>query len=151
MRLMAASGDRPEGIVHARFKPRDKKIRDYRDLRVWRKARKVAELCREATAQFPEPQGSLAQVIRRLADEVPDEIAAGQSQGLHPAYLARLDGARRALVHLERRLIEAHQANCLPCVVGDPLLARVAEIERMLRKLMVSLELARAKRRPVDK
>jgi hypothetical protein len=51
------------------------------------------------------------------------------------------------LHHLERRLIDGHKHGCLASEVGDPLLARAAEIDRMLRKLMVSLELACARRR----
>jgi four helix bundle protein len=96
---------------------------------------------------FPSAQEKLASVICRLADEVPDEIAAGQGQRNYPAYMDHLGRSRAALRHLERRLIEAHQVNCLESGVGDPLLARLAEIERMLGKLMVSLELAHARRR----
>jgi four helix bundle protein len=122
-------------------------IRDHRDLRVWRKARRLADQCREAVAAFPSTRASLAAVICRLANEVPSEIAAGQSQGQHAPYMDHLERSRTALRHLERRLIEAHKADCLPSMVGDPLLARVAEVERMLGKLMVSLEVSYAQRR----
>jgi four helix bundle protein len=144
---MSGSQGESKGELREQFKPRTKEIRDHRDLRVWRKARRLAGLCGEAIASFPEAQKNLANVIRRLADEVPDEIAAGQSQGHHAAYMDHLERARRALHHLERRLIDAHKTNCLPSAVGDPLLARLAEIDRMLGKLMVSLELADARRR----
>lgn len=129
------------------FKPRSKEIHDHRDLRVWRRARKLAALCREVVAAFPKAQEDLAGILCRLADEVPDEIAAGQGQRQHAAHMDHLALARRALHHLERRLIEAHKAECLSSADGDPLLARVAEIQRMLGKLMVSLELAYARRR----
>ena len=124
-----------------------RKIRDHRDLRVWRKARRLAEQCREAVAPFPSAQASLAGVICRLADEVPIEIATGQGQALHAAYLDHLDRARIALRHLERRLIDGHKKGCIPSATGDPLLARAAEVDRMLKKLRVSLELAHAARK----
>ena len=133
----------PGGI----FRPKSKEIRDHRDLRVWRKAKTLADRCREAVAGFPKDQAKLASVICRLADEVPHEIAAGQSQRHHAPYMDHLARSRTALRHLERRLIEAHKVNSLACAVGDPLLARTAEIERMLGKLMLSLELAYARRR----
>jgi hypothetical protein len=124
-----------------------KKIRDYRDLRVWRKARRLGELCREAAAGFPPDQNPLASIVSRLADEVAEEIATGQSQRDYPAYAEHLKRARQALHHLERRLIEAHQKAGLSAVIGDSLLARVAEIKRMVGKLMLSLELAHTRRR----
>lgn len=124
-----------------------RKIRDHRDLRVWRKARRLADQCREAVSAFPSTQASLAGVICRLADEIPIEIATGQGQALHAAYLDHLDRAGSALRHLERRLIEGHKKGCIPSATGDPLLARAAEIDRMLKKLRVSLELAHASRK----
>ena len=138
--------DTEEGLPR-RLSTRSKRIRDHRDLRVWRKARKLAEQCREAADRFPENQAGLAALICRLADEAPSEIATGQGQRHHAAHMQHLERARAALRHLERRLIEAHKAGVLEGSVGDPLLARLAEIERMLRKLMISLELARAKRK----
>ena len=124
-----------------------KKIRDHRDLRVWRKARRLGELCREAAAGFPADQNPLATILSRLADEDADEIATGQGQRDYPAYAEHLKRARQALHHLDRRLIEAHQKAGLSAVIGDSLLARVAEINRMLGKLMLSLELANARNR----
>ena len=144
---MTGTGGAPEGRPREEFRARSKKIRDHRDLRVWRRGRKLAELCRGAAASFPKAHEKLAGVICRLADEVPSEIAAGQSQGQHAAYIDHLERARGALRHLERGLIEAHKANCISSEVGDPLLARAAEIARMVGKLIVSLELAYARRK----
>jgi four helix bundle protein len=142
-----ASPPETRGASHEPAPPRSKKIRDHRDLRVWRKSRKLCELCDGEVSGFPEARFTLAGVIRRLANEVPEEIAAGQGQGLHAAYMDHLERARGALRHLERKLIEACKAGCLASVSGDLLLARAAEIERMLRKLMVSLEVSHAGRR----
>ena len=135
--------------IEHRGRPRagKKGIRDHRDLRVWRKARQLAEHCRGAASAFPPAQANLTDLVCRLAEEVQDEIARGQAQGLHVAYLDRLDRARTALRHLERRVIDAHKKGCIPEEVGDLLLARLAEIDRMLKKLRVSLELAHAARR----
>jgi four helix bundle protein len=124
-----------------------RKIRDYRDLRVWRKARKLADQFQQSIRTFPSAQARLAGRISRLADEVPAEIATGQGQRQTAGYLAHLERARGALGHLERGLIDAHKNGCLAPETGDPLLAQSAEIDRMLKKLMVSLELANARRR----
>jgi four helix bundle protein len=129
----------------AAFKAKSKQIRDHRDLRVWRKGRRLAELCTDAVATFPEGQEQLAGVICRLANEVPSEIEAGQSQGRPSAYLKHLGHARTAVRHLERRLIEAHSEHLLTASVCDPFLVQAAEIERMLKKLVLSLELAYAR------
>ena len=123
-----------------------KKIRDHRDLRVWRKAGRLAEQCRSAVESFPPAHAELAGVICRLAEEVPHEIATGQSQIIHAAYLDHLGRARAALRHLERRMIDAHKKGCLSSEAGDLLLAQLADIDRMLKKLIVSLELAHASR-----
>jgi four helix bundle protein len=125
---------------------RKRRIHDHRDLRVWRKAQKLAQQCRDATATFPPTQANLAGVICRLADEVPNEIATGQAQGQYAPYVYHLERARRALHHLERQLIEAHKADCLESKLGDSLLTRLADIDRMLKKLVVSLEISRAQR-----
>jgi four helix bundle protein len=135
-----------EGL-QKQHRTRSKKIRDHRDLRVWRKAGKLAEQCREAAGRFPEAQAGLAALISRLADELPGEIAIGQAQRHHAAYMQHLERARAAGRHLERRLIDAHKAGVLEARVGDPLLARLADIDRMLKKLMISLELAQAERK----
>jgi four helix bundle protein len=122
-------------------------IRDHRDLRVWRKSRKLAELCQEAVELFPAGSERIGKAIWRLAVEVPEEIEVGQSQGQHAPYMSHLERSRRALRLLERQLINAHKSGCLPAAAGDGLLTRSAEIDRMLGKLMVSLELADAQRR----
>lgn len=136
-----------EGTAHEQLQAKSKKVRDHRDLRVWRKSRKLRDLCELEAARFPAAQSNLAGFLRRVANEVPEEIAAGQQQGLHAAYMDHLQRARAAVRHLERGLIEAHKAGCMESPIGDGLLARSAEIERMLAKLMVSLELSYARRR----
>ena len=140
----------PEGTAPARrtrAPGRKRKIDDYRDLRVWRKASRLADQCRAAAAAFPAAHANLAGVISRLAEEIPGEIAMGQGQRLHAAYLSHLETSRIALRHLERRLIEAHKSHCLLAAAGDPMLALAAKVDRMLTKLMVSLELAHLRRR----
>ena len=133
---------RSPGEPGGKFVAKSKEIRDHRDLRVWRKARKLAALCAAAIAGFTGPHANPGKAIQRLAEEVAEEIAAGQSTGQHAAYMDHLQRARGALRHLERRLIEAYKEGALSSECGDPLLARLAEIDRMLRKLMLSLELA---------
>ena len=125
---------------------RKRKIRAPHDLRVWRKAQKLSQRCRDICAAFPPAQASLAGLVCRLAEEVPHEIAAGQVTGQHAPYMDHLDRARRAVRRLERSLIDSHRLGCLAQEAGDPLLAQAADIDRMLRKLMVSLELAHAAR-----
>ena len=124
-----------------------KPIRDHRDLRVWRKATQVAELAGAACQDFPEAPSRLAQTIPALAGAVADEIAAGQSRGQYPHYVEHLEHARSAAHRLEDKLIEAHKAGLLTAAVGDPLLAKIGEILRMLGKLLVSLEIAHGRRR----
>jgi len=50
------------------------------------------------------------------------------------------------LDRLERRLIRAHEVGDLQSTVGDRVLARLADIRRMVRKLVRSLEEARQRR-----
>lgn len=121
-------------------------IRDYRDLRVWKKSVRLAEECEALAATFPPHAPTLADRIRTLARTVSARIAEGQSSGRLRAYLERLGEAVRNLSGLEEALIAAYSAGWVRAEAGDRLLMKLADLRRMLRNLVRSLEACRTKR-----
>src|SRR6266567_5234689 len=80
-------------------------IRSYRDLEVWQKAMRLAEICYERIAGFPsrEMYGLVSQ-IRRAAVSVPSNIAEGHSRRTLQAYLNHLSIALGSQSELETQI-----------------------------------------------
>ena len=137
---------KPEDAIAATPAAKTRIIRDYRDLRVWKKSTRLIKECEELTASFP-PQGkAIGKRIGSLAHAVTARIAEGQSAGRLALYLELLRDADASLGSLEGALIGAYSAGWVKAEVGDRLLMRVADIRRMLKNLVKSLNAVRARR-----
>lgn len=80
-------------------------IRSYRDLEVWQKGMKLAEICYERTAGFPSREiYGLASQMRRAAVSVPSNIAEGHSRRTRQAYLNHLSIALGSQSELETQI-----------------------------------------------
>ena len=124
-----------------------KEITSHKDLRVWRKATRLARECLAVVSAFPDQATPLGRRIRRKAEVVSYEIERGyQFQQLAP-YLHHLNRARNQVQRLEPLLIEGCGKSWIDDAAGDRLLRRSSEIHRMLGKLIVSLEATSHSRR----
>ena len=124
-----------------------KEITSHKDLRVWRKAARLARECLAVVSALPESATPLGKRIRRKVESIPYEIERGhQFQQLAP-YLHHLNRARAWVEALEPLLIEGCGSSLVADDTGDRLLRLTAEIHRMLGKQIVSLEAAGQRRR----
>lgn len=121
-------------------------IKSHQDLRVWRRSEAVLDLCRGQVDRFPEEGHPHANRIRRLAESVPFEIERGFHYRQLAPYLYHLNLSRHALERLEPFIIEACKKGWFDREIGDQVLARIAEIQRMLRKLVETLEGSRLRK-----
>lgn len=117
-----------------------RQIRSYRDLEVWRRAMDLAEECCRATATFPpnEKFGMVTQ-IRRAAASVPANIAEGRGRRSTGDFTRFLDIAYSSLMELETQLLLANRLDYMASLTADALLARSAEIGKMLNGLRTAL------------
>jgi four helix bundle protein len=124
-----------------------REITSHKDLRVWRKATRLARECLAIVSALPEAATPLGKRIRRKAESIAYEIERGyQFQQLAP-YLHHLTRARNLVVGLEPLLLDGCGRSWIDGDSGDRLLRRTSEIHRMLGKLMVSLQAAGQRRR----
>jgi four helix bundle protein len=124
-----------------------KQITNHKDLRVWRKATRLARECLAAVSAFPEPAMPLGKRIRRKAESIGYEIERGyQFQQLAP-YLHHLNRALNLVDGLEPLVIDGCAGSWIDDESGDRLLRRTSELHRMLGKLITSLQAAAQRRR----
>jgi four helix bundle protein len=115
----------------------------YRELIVWQKAiRLVTEIYR-ATRQFPRDElYGLTSQLRRAAVSVPSNIAEGQARFSRKEFHHFLSQAQGSLVEIETQLIIAQNLGYLPTQQSEPLLAKTAELGRILNGLIASIKRA---------
>jgi four helix bundle protein len=116
------------------------KIKCYRDLEVWQKAMKLAEICYRSTEGFPKREiYGLASQIRRAAVSIASNIAEGHSRSSQ-AYLNHLSIALGSQSEVETQIELASRLSLLPNEAAKEILGLAGEIGRMLHAVIASLE-----------
>jgi four helix bundle protein len=122
----------------------DEAIQSYRDLRVWREAMLLAELCYKFTRVFPRDElfGLTAQ-IRRAGASIPANIAEGYGRDNPGSYVQFLRIAQGSC-----KEVETHVLLSVRVAVGvrnpDELLGQCEVVGKMLRGLIRSVQESRA-------
>lgn len=116
-------------------------LKTYKELQVWQKAFELCKRIYQASAQFPPDErfGLIAQV-RRAAVSVPSNIAEGYGRGTRRDYVRFLWIANGSLSEIETQLLLAKAMGYEPRAEFDEVVEQVAEVERMLKALIRSLE-----------
>lgn len=110
---------------------------DYRDLRVWRKARLLASRVYRVTADFPKHElFALTQQMRRAVLSVACNIAEGQGRRSTADRIQFLVIARGSLLELETQAIIAADLEYLPPTLSEDLVSNATEVTRMLNGLI---------------
>ena len=114
---------------------------DFRDLRVWQEAMRLAEDVYALSRAFPvdERFGMTAQV-RRCVVSVPSCIAEGNARASTPDYLRFLSIASGSLAEVRTQLHLAARLHFVPATETEPVLSQVDTVARMLKALRNSLE-----------
>ncbi|MFH1562901.1 MAG: four helix bundle protein [Nitrospirota bacterium] len=115
-------------------------IRSYRDLEVWQKAMELVIECYRITKEFPRSETfGLASQLQRAASSIPANIAEGRERQYTKEFLQHLSIAYGSLAELETHLEISWRLNYIDEKSLNGLLAKTAEIGRMLNGLRKSL------------
>src|SRR5262245_49847684 len=116
-------------------------ILTFRDLGVWQKSMDLVLECYRVSECFPKSElYGLTSQLRRAAVSIPANIAEGKGRRSTRSYLHFVDIAYGSLMEVETLLEIACRLTFLPAEARQSLLARTAEIGRMLNGLIASLE-----------
>jgi four helix bundle protein len=120
------------------------KVKTFRDLIAWQKAKELAKVVYLATKAMPaDERFGLTNQMRRAAVSVVSNIAEGHARQSRLDYLKFLRTARGSLAELITQLELSWELNLMP---ADPATADLsAEVDRVLQGLIRALE---AKRLP---
>jgi len=111
----------------------------YKQLIAWRKAMEFVTEIYHATRTFPRDEMyGLTSQLRRAAVSVPSNIAEGQARYSHREFHWFLINARGSLAEIETQVAIAAALAYLPSETANPLLARAAELGRILNGLIAS-------------
>ena len=116
------------------------RIRGYRDLIAWQKARLLVRNVYAGTKTLPKEEiYGLTQQIRRAAVSVPSNIAEGFGRGSRGDYVRFLQMARGSLYELETQVTLAEDLGYFALKTSANLLALSEECSRILQGLIKSL------------
>ncbi len=113
------------------------KVRNYRDLQVWQRAKAFAVEIYRVTETFPrKEQYSLTDQIRRSAVSIPSNIAEGHIRRSDKVFANYLDTALGSAAELSTQLEIALEVGYLQPEVSRRLQAELQEIIKMLFGLL---------------
>lgn len=116
-------------------------VRSYRDLGVWQKGIELVTECYRVSETFPKSElYGLTSRLRRAVVSVPSNIAEGRGRRSTGSDLHFLDIAYGALMEVETLIEIATRLTFLPAEAREDLLARTAEIGRVINGLTAALE-----------
>ena len=116
-------------------------VRSYRELIAWQKAIELVTAIYECTRSFPDSERfGLTSQLRRAAVSVPSNIAEGQGRASTGEFNQFLGHARGSLLEIETQIFIAQSLGFLASGDSEDLLARCAEVGRILNGLMGSLK-----------
>lgn len=116
------------------------KIKDFKELTVWKKSIQLVKEVYIATNDFPRSEAfGLTNQIRRSAVSIPSNIAEGQARNSTKEFMHFLSIARGSCAELETQLIIACELGYLTQSKTVEFVGQVNEIQRMLNGLMNAL------------
>ncbi|MGP2493094.1 four helix bundle protein [Mesorhizobium sp. PUT5] len=117
------------------------RIRDYRDLVVWKEAMDIAELVYLRTRGFPREEAfGMTSQMRRAAASVPANIAEGFGRAQRGAFIQFLRIAQGSLKELETHAALCTRVGLLPAESHTELNALCDRLGRRLVSLVRSLD-----------
>lgn len=113
------------------------KVRSYRDLQVWQRAKAFAVEIYRTTESFPRrEQYGLTNQIRRAAVSIPSNIVEGHIKRSDKVFANHLDIALGSAAELDTQLEIARQVGYLEAQTHQALAAELQEITKMLFGLL---------------
>ncbi len=123
------------------FKGSSETLKNYKDLKVWQKSYALCLEIYRITAKFPKEEiyGLISQ-IRRSAVSIPSNIAEGYGRKTTTDYIRMLYISYGSVCELETQILLAGDLDLIEKGELGTLKEDIAEIERMLKALIKSLE-----------
>jgi four helix bundle protein len=116
-------------------------LRTYKDLVVWQKAYQLCLEVYKATRKFPaEEKFVLVSQIRRSALSILSNIAEGYGRRTTREYIQSLSIAYGSVCELETQILLSGDLGYIEDGVLKRLQANIGDVERMLKRLIKSLE-----------
>ena len=114
---------------------------DHKELEVWKRSVALVTAVYRVTEEFPsQEQLGLTNQIRRAAVSIPSNIAEGHSRKAHADFIRFLRIALGSCSELETQVIIAGNLKYIDTEVSENLLGDCLIIQKMIRKLIKSLE-----------
>ena len=115
-------------------------IQSYRDLIVWKKSMSLVLEVYRSTNAFPKTETyGLATQMRRAVVSIPSNIAEGQARLTTVEFKQSLGHACGSLMEVETYILLAQELSYLESDQSESLLARTAEVGKILNGLLNSL------------
>ena len=116
-------------------------LKNYKELNVWQKSYELCLKLYGITAKFPiEERYGLTSQIRRSAVSIPSNIAEGYGRKTTVDYIRMLYIAYGSVCELETQILLAGDLDFIEKNELSTIKKDIAEIERMLKALIKSLE-----------
>jgi four helix bundle protein len=116
-------------------------LKNYKELKVWQKAYQLCLEVYRITKAFPKEEVyGLTSQIRRAAVSVPSNIAEGYGRKTRGEYVQALYVAYGSNCELETQILLSGDLGFIEAKFFTQLQERVEEVERMLKRLIKSLE-----------
>jgi four helix bundle protein len=119
-------------------------MKDFRDLKVWRKAHEVTLACYRATDVFPKQEMfGLTSQIRRASSSIGANIAEGCGRRGNGEFHRFLNMAMGSASELEYHLLLSRDLEFLAGTDYERLHSSLIEVKRMLASLLLKVDLER--------
>jgi four helix bundle protein len=116
-------------------------LKNYKDLKVWQKSYQLCLEIYRITAKFPKDERyGLTSQIRRAAVSIPSNIAEGYGRKTTLDYVRMLYISYGSVCELETQILLAGDLDFIEKGEMNQVENNIAEIERMLKALIKSLE-----------
>ena len=131
----------PEGSRIQGAKGSSEMLKNYKELKVWQKSYKLCLEIYTITAKFPkEERYGLTSQIKRSVVSIPSNIAEGYGRKTTVDYIRMLYISYGSVCELETQILLAGDLDLIEKSELGKLKKDIAEVERMLKALIKSLE-----------
>jgi four helix bundle protein len=131
----------PKGTRGPGFKGSSEMLKNYKDLKVWKKSYKLSLEIYRITAKFPREEiYGLTSQIRRSVVSIPSNTAEGFGRKTTTDYIRMLYISYGSVCELETQILLAGDLDLIEKGELGSLIKDIEEIERMLKALIKPLE-----------
>lgn len=116
-------------------------MKDFRTLKVWRKAHDLTLAVYRETRAFPQDERfGMTSQLRRAAASIGANIAEGCGRGSDGDFARFMQIAMGSASEVEYHLLLAHDLNMIPTDAYEPLTRQITEVKRMLTAFLQTLK-----------